>query len=270
VRGFKVIGGGSSGGGGGSVFNFRKDVEAGFSVTSILTAKASQGAGFAVSQSPATLTSTETAGVAVSTFASGSVKAPQSAGIAMSSVLTQISKPPANPGLAITQVSYDYVGTKWIDTATDIGSDSWTNLANSEGAADGAAATRSGQTLSTTDAALRGQFQSITDKEELDLDKIELRFYVAQSGTVLNNGGLALEYRIGAVAAWINLVTYVNNQNFLSSPVVFDMTSLVSTWANSKALEIRVLVDLPIATGGVTCSVDAVDLHLEASLIDTL
>jgi hypothetical protein len=258
------------GGGGDSVFNFRKDVEAGFSVGSVLTSKVDQAAGIAVSQSPAKLTTTVSPGVAVSTFATGAVKAPQGAGIGVGSVLTQISKPPSNPGIAITRVSYEYVGTKWVGTASDIGSDAWSNLSSAEGAADGSSATRAGQTLSTTSSLMRCQFQTISGKDDLTLDKIELKFYVAQAGTLLNNGGLSLDYRVGSVAAWTNLITYTDNQNFLSSPVVFDMTALVGTWANSKIVEVRIGAALPIAGQGITCSVNAADLHLEASLVDTL
>jgi hypothetical protein len=117
---------------------------------------------------------------------------------------------------------------------------------------------------------MRCQFQSIGLKEQLTLNKVELRFHVAQSGTLLNSGGLSLDYRIGAAGGWTNLIIYADNQDFISAPRVFDMTSVVGTWANAKLLEARVAVNLGIATGGVTCSVDAVRLHLEASLIDTL
>jgi hypothetical protein len=265
---YKIIKGGTSGGG--STFNFRKDVEAGISAVSILTAKASQGAGVGASQSPATLTKTQTVGSAVSTFATGTVQDPQAAGILAGSVLTQLSKPPSNPGAAITRVEYQYTGEKWVATASDIGTDAWTNLANAQGAADGSSATRAGQTLNATSAEMRCQFDTVSGKGQLTLDKVELSFYVAQSGTILNNGGLSLDYRIGSAGGWTNLVTYVNNQDFLTTPVVFNLTAAAITWANAGDVEVRVGADLVIATGGVTCSVDAVSLDIEASLIDTL
>lgn len=253
-----------------SGFNFRKDIGAGFAQTVLLTAKAEQCAGVGVTQYPAKLMTNEVAGVGVSTFSSGTIKPAQGAGVGVGPVLAMINKPESKPGIAMTRISYTYVGTKWVGTATSIGADAWTNLTNAQGAANGASATRAGQVLSTTSAELRGQFQSIGLKESLNLSKVELRFYVAQAGTLLNNGGLALDYRKGSSGAWTNLITYTDNQNFISSPRVFDMTAIAPTWADAKALEVRVAVTLGIATSGVTCSVDAVDLHLEASLIDTL
>lgn len=271
MSGFKIIGGGSAGGGGDSVFNFRKDIGAGVALTNILTAKASQEAGVSITQAPAVMRTEETVGVAISTFATGEVKSPQGAGVSMGPILTMINKPQPQAGVAITRISYDYVGTKWVATASSIGADAWTNIANAQGAANGSSATRSGQVLATTSSEMRCQFESIGLKEQLTLNKVELRFHVAQAGTVLNNGGLALDYRLGNSGAWANLVTYANNQNFIAAPVVFDMTSIVGgSWANAKLLEVRVAVNLGIATSGVTCSVDAVRLHLEASLVDTL
>jgi hypothetical protein len=181
-----------------------------------------------------------------------------------------LNKPEPQTGIAITRISYVYVGTKWIATASSIGTDAWTNITNAQGAANGSSATRAGQVLNPTSSQMRCQYESVGLKEELTLEAVELRFHVAQAGTILNNGGLSLDYRLSNAGAWTNLVTYANNQNFIASPVVFDMSAIANTWAKVKLLETRVAVTLGVATSGVTCSVDAVRLHLEASLIDTI
>lgn len=264
--GFRILGGGS-GGGAPAAINFRKDIETGIAMQSRLIAKQPQSVGFAVEQAPATLNRLQEAGVAVETFASGTSNNAQAVGFAQGSVLTMNNLPEGIAGFG-QQQTIDYVGSKFIATATNIGSENWTNVTNAQGENDGANATRAGQVLNATDAQIRGQMDSVGTKDPLNIDRVELRYYVSQTGTALNNGGLELDYRIGSSGAWTNLATYTNDQNFLTTPDAYDITSAITGWNDIRAIEIRVRCNLAIATSTVTCNCDAVLLHLEASLIE--
>lgn len=249
--------------------NFRKDIEAGFDLTTLLEMVTDIEAGVAIDQTPATLMREQEAGLAVETFASGTCDHAQDAGFAADTVMTMINLPDNTNGIAQQQY-IEYVGTKWITTATNIGADNFTNVTNAQGANDGTSATRAGQTLSSTDGQIRGQFtiNAGGEKDPLNIDKVELRFHVSQTGTALNNGGLGLDWRIGSSGGWTNLATYTNNQNFISTPDTYDITGSIASWANIRDIEIRVTATLGTATALVTVSADAVRLHVEGSLIE--
>lgn len=246
--------------------NFRKDIESGFGLVNLLTAKQNQAAGFAASQAPATLRAVEEGGVAVSTFSSGTSKPPHDAGMQhQNRVVLQLL---AEHGIQ-QQQTVNYTGTKWTTTATNIGADNWTNVTNAQGANDGSNATRNGQTLGSTDGQIRCQFSinGSGEKDQLTIDLVELRFYVQQTGTTLNNGGLELDWRIGSSGAWTNLATYTNNQNFLTTPDAHDITGTL-TWANIRDIEARVRLNVGAGTTLVQGVCDAVLLHVEASLLE--
>ena len=245
--------------------NFRKDIGAGLAQQSVIDLRLPQAAGFAIVQVPATLLTTPEAGFAVETFASGTAKSSQEAGINHTNIVT-IELLEAY-GVQVQQ-TYDYTGTKWIATATNIGSDNWTSVTNAQGANDSSNASRSGQALSTTDAQIRGQMDAVGTKDSLTIDKVELWYYVQQTGTTLNNGGLELDWRIGTTGAWTNLATYTNNQNFLTTPDTHAITGSITDWDDIRAIEVRVRANLGAGTTLVTCNCDAVRLHIEASLVD--
>lgn len=248
--------------------NFRKDIEAGIGFESLLTAVVAEESGIAVDQ-VATLRAVEDCGVSVEQRATGTSKSTQEAGIEQLSVLTMNNLPEGIQGFE-QQQTWDYTGTRYIGTASNIGADNWTNVTNAQGdPASAGNATRSGQLLASTDAQIRGIVNDInTSKDVLNIDLVEIRYYVQQSGTTLNNGGLELDWRLGTSGGWTNLATYTNDQNFLTTPDAHVITGSISSWTNIRDVEVRVRFNVGTATNLVNAACDAVELHVEASLVE--
>jgi hypothetical protein len=262
--GFRVKEGGSSGGTPpptGSP-NFYKEIGAGLGIISVVKATQEQGVGFGIEQAPATLLTEQTVGLGVNTFASGLIVPNTATGMRMGSVLNMVIPPQDEAGFDIVTRVYSYVGTKPIETATNIGADNFTNVTNAQGNPDGSSATRTGQALSTTNAQIRGQHIAVPQNDDVDISLVELRFYASQAGTALNNGGLELAYRANSAASWITLVTYAGNVNFLSSPDVYVISGL-TTWADVNSIETRVSAVLPTLSATVTVNCDSVVKYAE-------
>ncbi len=267
MTGFRVLGGGGGAGAPAGAANFRKDIEAGFAQETTLEMVTEQESGFAVEQFPAILMREQDAGYTVSTFASGTTSTEQDAGFAANTVLTMINLPEKISGVQMQQ-TWDYVGTKAVATATNIGGDNWTSVTNAQGTPDSSFATRAGQALSSTDGQIRCQMQATGNKDELTIDAVTLRFYVEQTGTVLSNGGLELAWRIGNTGAWTTLATYTGNVDFAPAYDEHDITGSIASWQNIRDVECRVRANLGTGTPLVNCRCDAVELHIEASLLD--
>lgn len=275
TQGFISVGGGQSVSGDSApppppdlgAANFRKDIDLGFTQSITLEMRQAQDVGLSAEQAPATLLTNEGLGLSVDTFASGTSKPEQTTGLTMGAVLVMNNLPEKSAGFAIEQF-WDYTGDKYVATASNIGSDNFSNPTNAQGAQDGSSATRSGQALASTSAQLRCVHVAVGNKDELNIDKVELRFYAQQSGTTLGNGGMGFDWRIGSSGGWTNLASYTDNQNFLTTPDTFDVTGSITDWNDIRDIETRVTATLALGTVAVTISVDAVDKHIEASLIE--
>jgi hypothetical protein len=184
------------------------------------------------------------------------------AGLGVTPILNMTALPEDSAGFDIETKVYSYTGTKPIATATNIGSDNFANIANAEGNPDGASAFRRGKTFSTTSAQLRGQHVAIPVNDDVSIALVELRFYVDQQATFLNNGGLELALRANSSASWTTLATYAGNVDFLTTPDVYTVTGL-TTWDQVNDLETRVSVTLPALTGLLTCRCDAIVKYVE-------
>jgi hypothetical protein len=261
--GFRVKEGGSRGGTPPPTGtpNFYKEINFGLAFKSILRAVQEQGLGLGIQQAPATLLTKQEVGLGIDTFTSGTASAPIGNGMRMESVLNMVTLP-GETGYDIVTKVYSYVGTKPIETATNIGADNFTNVTNAEGNPDGASATRAGQAFSTTNAQIRGQHVTIPQNDDVDISSVELRFYAAQSGTALNNGGLEFAWRANSAAVWTTLVTYAGNVNFLTEPDVYAITGM-STWTDVNDIETRVSAVLPALTGLVSVSSNATVKYVE-------
>jgi hypothetical protein len=263
--GFKIRGGGGGGGGVPSgTPNFFKELNSGIEFSSILSIVQEQSLGLGITQAPATLLTGQGAGVSISTFSSGSVLTPTTEGLELGSVLNMTTPPIDETGYNIETKVYSYTGTKPIQTATNIGADNFTNPTNAQGNPNGTNATRAGQALATTNARLLGQHALIPENNQIGITLVQLKFYVEQSGTLLNNGGLQLHWRENSSSAWIQIVTYSGDVSFLTVPAVFTLSGLTS-WANVNAVETAVSAVLPTLTTQVVCRCDAVIKYVEGS-----
>jgi hypothetical protein len=265
--GFRVKEGGSRGGTPdptGSP-NFYKEVGSGLGFRSLVKATQDQRAGFGVEQAPSTLLTEQTAGLGVNTFASGEVLPSISTGMSMGSALNMVIPPQDETGFDIETKVYEYIGFKPLQTASNIGSDNFTNPTNAEGGVSGQTATRVGQALSTTSAELRGQHVPIPYNNSININSIQLKFYVDQTGTVLNNGGLELAYRINSSSPWQILVTYTGNVNFITSnPDTYTLTGF-TTWQEVDAVETKVSAILTTLTSQVRCRCNAIIKHVKGA-----
>jgi hypothetical protein len=242
--------------------NFFKEISAGLGIDSVVKATQEQGAGLGVEQAPATLLTEQTIGLGIDTFASGTASAPIGNGISMGSVLNMVTPPQDETGYDIETKVYSYIGTKPIETASNIGSDVWSNINLSEGLPDDSSATRSGKAVSTTSAELRGQHVPVPYNDDVGISLVRLKFYASQANTSLNNGGLSFEWRENSTASWTKLVTYTGNVNFLTVSDDHDILGM-TTWAQVDAIETKVSVVFPIATALLECNCNAVVKYVE-------
>lgn len=157
----------------------------------------------------------------------------------------------------------DYVAGA--NTAVNDGPDNWTNQGNTTGLRNGVEASRAGQVAATTDANLHLTYANPSGGlEAFTISTVELRYDTRQTGTVLNNGGLHHEYRIGSSGAWTSLEVFAGNID--NNPKAYDITAAIAgSWTNINALEVRVRAVLGTATNLVTCFCDAVELRIVAS-----
>lgn len=171
---------------------------------------------------------------------------------------------------SFSQLVYDATIVRSANAAVNDGPDNWTTPNNATGAPDNADATRAGQALASTDGNLRLNYADFTGGiETFTISLVQLRYDVIQSGTVLNNGGLHLEYRL-AVGAWTSLAIYTGDVNFDASPDVYDITAAVGgDWTKLNTLEVRVRAVLGVGTALVTCSCDAVEVRVVAQKVVT-
>jgi hypothetical protein len=244
--------------------NFFKQINSGISFDSLLTAIQNQGVGLGIRQAPSLLVTSQTAGLGIGTFSSGEAKASQAAGLNIGSVLNMVTPSIDETGYDIVTKVYSYTGTKPIATATNVGSDDWANIANAQGNPNGSSATRVGQAFATTSAELRGQHASIPYNSDINISLVQLKFYVAQAGTVLNNGGLELAWRSNSSSPWTTLVTYAGDVDFLTTPDIYTLSGL-TTWQDVDTIETKVSVTLPVLTTTLTCSCDAVVKYAEGA-----
>lgn len=172
----------------------------------------------------------------------------------------------ANPaGIGtVTEVVYSATYDAGANSVANDGPDNWTGPNNATGTTDATNATRAGQALASTDANLRlGYANPSGGIETFTLTSVELRFWTAQSGTLVSNGGLHHEYRLDG-GAWVSLAVFTGDVT--NSGTTYDITAAVGgDWAKINALEVRVRAVLGIGTNLVTCSVDAVTLHFTAT-----
>lgn len=253
--------------------NFRKDADIGLTqeTTLVMNTPPPVDIGLSVEQFPAVLLTEEALGLSIDTFASGTIKPANDIGLTQGSVLTMQTPPAQDTGFRIEQ-TWDYTGTKYgLSVINDVTSpDNFSNPGNAAGAPDGSNASRSGQALNATQAFLKADtFDAIGTKDSLNIDKVELRFYAQQTGTVLNNG--IMRFRWGlfeSVGSSTTLVTYTDDQNFLTVPDAHDITGSITDWDDIRNINMWVEAVMDVGEALITVNVNAFEIHIEASLVE--
>lgn len=211
---------------------------------------------------------------AISTSADGAVQETCAPALNQTTVLLMPQATTDLPAFNLVQTVISLVGTYPSDAVTQEAAtrSDWTDLASAEGAPGAGSpvsATLTSNALGGRSGRLVLNYPDSVDKSQLTISKVELHYYVAQSGTVLSNGNLQLGYRFGA-GGITTLATHTGNVNFLSSPDVYDVTSAVAgDWGNIDAIAAAVTASYGLGIG-ITASTDAVLLVVTASRSDAL
>lgn len=210
------------------------------------------------------------AGVRVNARAEGTTSASQKAGTNIAGRTSgTASKPQQTPGARVVRTSVVLVHESGAASVTEsAGSGDWANEGNTTGKQDGTTATISGSASASRNRTLTYEYANFTDKGALTIRKVELRFFVSQSGTALNNG--FLELRWGLVAVPITtLETITGDVSNLSTPRVFDITSGITSWSDLD--NVRTAINFQSSIGELySAAVDAVHLYIEADSVVNL
>ncbi len=249
--------------------NFRKDADIGLSqeTTLVMNTPQAQALGFSAIQAPATLLTKPTIGLSIDTFSSGTAKPDVNLGLTQGTVLNMNGLPEKSAGFTIQQ-TYDYTGNKYVGTVNDVGTNSFSNPNNAIGAPDGVFAESSSNALGSRSYELQFVHNAVGNKDELNIDLVQLQFFFRINQVILNDADVRLYWRIGSSGGWTQLAQYTNNQNFTSTPATFDLTLAATTWNDIRDIESRITVDFPLSALGLSCGVDAVNKYIEASLVD--
>lgn len=148
------------------------------------------------------------------------------------------------------------------------GRSDWAATGNAVGMASNASvATFAGNTLAARGGQLDLDYVDFANKQSLTITKVELRFYVAQAGTVLGNGTLQLKWSKGGAQLLLEAIT--GNVDNLAAPRVHDITNQITSWNDLNALKSHVSTSTP---GGNThtASLNAVQVHIQATRTDIL
>jgi cytochrome c5 len=207
-------------------------------------------------------------GVSLSTQNSGQSKPAVSTGI-INTARCIASAASQSPGFEIVRAVYNLTHLSGSNGASNIGTNDWATPANAQGINNATVATAAGDTLAVRAYKLSLAYADFANKSDLTITSAKLRYYIKQTGTALNNGGLSLKWQ--STGALITVTTITDDQDLLTVPYLVDLFAAgVTTWAQLDALIARVDLDLPIATALVNASVDAVTLEVVASRTDTL
>lgn len=239
--------------------NFLSRITAGFVLTTSVVLKMAQTMGTVLTQSPITLRIAETVGLVFTN----------------KSVYTT-AKPIGIPGGRIVQTKVDLVqtvnATSVVQTAVGGRSD-WALISSSTGVPDSDnglppttptnCANIAGSLLTAIGGRLDLSYAATAGKTTLTITKVELLFYVRQNGTALNNGNLITQWSKGG--APITLQTITGDVNNIGTPIIYDITASIATWAEIDL--IKTYASFSVAsTNLTTANVDAVQRRVTATL----
>jgi hypothetical protein len=193
--------------------------------------------GVAVSQGVRSLRVAQNPAVDVDVRATGSPRAVEvKDGVAVSQG-ARTARVSQNPAVEMKQITVTLVQAKPTSTVVQEAVSSrsdWTNIANGQGSPDGSSATMVSNISAARSGRLLHSYPARLAKDALQMTKLEVRFYTAQAGTLLNNGNLVHGVRRQGRTLGATLATHTGNVDFLSSPQVFDLTTIANAVADDS------------------------------------
>ena len=225
------------------------------------------GAAVTIERLVATLTTPVTPALAFSQTVAGTATRTVAPTVATTAVATMQAANLAS-AFEIVQAKYDLTATRGASTATSVGPNAFTNPTNAQGLANGTLASGAGNALGARTYQLNLAYPAITGKDELTITAAELRFYISQTGTALNNGGMTIGWS-STSRAYAQTNAFPADVNYLTTPLVVPVTGVPLTWAEMASIVARVN-HVTAALNTSTANVDAVHLVVTATRTDTL
>lgn len=175
------------------------------------------------------------------------------------------------PALNLVQATYALAHRKGANAVSNIGAFAWTNPTNAQAENNGTTATMAGDALAARNGVLRFDYANLTDKTDLVITNVTLRFYVSAAGTALNNGSLALLYRYDGVTTLGGTTLETITGDVALAARSFDITAAIAgSWTAIDNLTCFVQGITDIAEALINYAVDAVVLEITASVTDLL
>lgn len=254
--------------GGGGETNYRRSVTAGVAASQIATLRAaSTTAAAAVSNTLVTLLTPVVAGVAATQSVSGSTQVLVTSSVETDVVLNA-SGVNLTSSMELVQATWGLVATRGSNAATSTGSNAFTNPTNAQGLANGTLASGAGDALGARSYQLNLAYPAFVNKTELTITAAELQFYISQTGTALNNGGMTIGWS-STSRAYAQTNAFPADVNYLTTPLVVPVTGVPLTWTEMASIVARVN-HVTAALNTSTANVDAVHLVVTASRTDSL
>lgn len=258
---------------GGQILNFRGDTPVGLTATPRIDMGpvAEQPVGLAVEQAPWTVASRVPVGVTASGRAdlTSSPPAPVAA-----QVTPRIDMGPVAHQPVAGRVTHFIADVTRLDRPANVtetstgGRTDWTNDANATGYHDGTVATITGNAVGSRGGQLElSGYRPVAGKNDMTLDVAELRFYLAVSGTLLNNAEVRLLWRPGSTGAWTVLQTITGDVAALTTPIVHSIRPSLSVPSDLTTIQAAVSMQAA-ALETYTVQLDAVELYSEMSLLE--
>lgn len=169
------------------------------------------------------------------------------------------------PGFKIVQ---ETIATNWrpgSNAATEeayLGRTDFDTPANAQAKNNGTLCSCPSNSLGARSGKLRLNYPDPVNKSELNITSVKLYFYISVTKPTLTAVTAIGGYNIGS--GDVVLQTWIATMNGLTNPVVFDLTSVVTSWALIAAFNSYVTAEHPAGLLG-NVRVDAIELEVIAS-----
>jgi hypothetical protein len=212
------------------------------------------------------------AGLLVRPWAQGTARQVLTAGRVVGGAGRLAPTASSRPGVTVVRLSVSGTATRTGSSGRGYvvnGRNDWTTPANAAGPRNGTLASFAGNALAARSGGVEVDLPALPNKTALVITAVELRFYVRQAGTALDNGTLRMGYRT-STGSRVVLGARTANVDALTVPVVFDLTGVVGgSWTAFGTVLAGAWAEASTpALNAHTADLDAVELVVTASTPD--
>lgn len=211
---------------------------------------------------------------------SGTIRTFVNAAIAVTNkTIGTLSFPQKLPAYNVLETTIELVRTLTITTATQgqvpgLNRTDWTNVTNVQGAVNGTVATINGNALAVRNGRLILTYPATTGKTTMTITKVELWLYYQTVGAVGNIDNLFVRAWYtppgGTDPGTLLFQSSGPAKNALTTPDVIDITTFIAgSWTNIDDIKLFIDAQIPILSGGITLTVDAMLLKIYATRTET-